>query len=246
MIKKVEFNSLQGYIHVPKKYKHAIIVLHGFPSRCEGFTISRLANALGKNFLTLRFDHSGTGMSTGKFEDKLISTEVKEVRKAVDFLSKNFDYENLILVGHSTGAINAALYAHKDKRVDKISLIGGSGNLKEAVQYEFTPLQVKSFWEKGWMRYKREGKWYHNKKLKKAYYEEFFTLDIEKSLHKYKGDVLIIHPEKDEFIPLKDAKQLLHAATKPKKLVILRDADHRFTKPAHFRKLITVVNKFCK
>ena len=238
--------TLRGFVHVPKRYKTAVILLHGFPSRCQGFTISRMAKVLEKKHLVFRFDFSGTDMSDGKFENKLISQEVKEIKSAVNFLCNNYEFEKLVLVGHSTGAIDAALYAHKDKRVDKIVLIGGSGDLKEAVKYEFTPLQVRAFWKKGFIKYEREDKWYDGYKLNKAYYDEFFSLDMLKALGKYKRPTLIIHAEKDEFIPLKDAKQLFNSASSPKKLVVIRNANHQFSTKEQLRKLGKVILKFCK
>ncbi|HIJ10769.1 TPA: alpha/beta hydrolase, partial [Candidatus Woesearchaeota archaeon] len=212
--------TLRGILHEPKKYDTAILFLHGFPSNIEGFTTTRLSKTIEKtNYLFMAFNFSHTLNSDGKFEEKLLSNELKDIKAAIDFLESNYKYTQLVVVGHSTGAINIALYAHKDKRIDKIVLIASSGELKHAVQYEFTPLQVREFWMKGYATYNRPGKWYHKKRIKKAYYDEFFTLDILGSLHKFKGPVLIIHPEKDQHIPITDARDLFTAATKPKKLV---------------------------
>ncbi|HIJ11007.1 TPA: alpha/beta hydrolase, partial [Candidatus Woesearchaeota archaeon] len=82
------------------------------------------------------------------------------------------------------------------------------------------------------------------KKIKKAYYDEFFTLDILGSLHKFKGPVLIIHPEQDRHIPITDARDLFTAATKPKKLVIIKGADHQLRETKHFRKLCKYLETF--
>ena len=250
MVHRIEFKNnknqtLRGLLHVPKKYGTAVIFLHGFPSRINGFTGRRMTRAFSKtNFLFLAFDFSGTDTSDGRFEDKLVSQEVKEIKCAIDFLEKNYSFKKLILLGHSTGAINAALYAHTDNRVDAIILIGGSGDLKRSVQHEFTPLQVRKFWTKGYATYDNPEKWYHQKKIKKCYYDEFFTLDVLGSLHKFTKPVLIIHGEKDEAIPLRDARELFNAARRPKKLLIIKEADHRFTN--HFSKLTRQIKLFLK
>ena len=253
MVHKVEFNNargevLRGVIHVPTKFDTAVIFLHGFPSRSVGFTGSRVTKEISKtSYLFLSFDFSGTDQSDGKFEDKLISKELQDIKAAVDYLSKNFSFSQLVLVGHSTGAINASLYSYKDSRVSKLVLIGGSGDLKNGIRYEFTPEQVRDFWMKGYMTYKNKEKWYHGFRLKKAYYDEFFSLDVLGSLHKFTGPVLIVHGGKDEIIPAeKDPRDLFDAATRPKKLVIVRNADHRFSQNTHFMKLLNHVNKFIK
>ncbi|MEW5896344.1 MAG: alpha/beta hydrolase [Nanoarchaeota archaeon] len=237
--------TLRGFLCEPKRYDTAIIFLHGFPSHCRGFTASRLSEALGKKYLFLTFDFSHTDSSEGKFEDKLISKEVKDIKYAIDFMKNNYQFKKLILIGHSTGAIDAALYAYKDKRIGKLVLMGAESDLKKAVNYDFTPLQVRDFWTKGFIKYNQLGKWYYEKKLKKAYYDEFFKLDVLGSLRKYKKPLLIVHGEKDEYIPVnKDPQELFQAANKPKRLVIIKDADHRFTKPLHFRKLIKTICSF--
>ena len=250
MKKAIEFKNsqgltLRGFVHEPKKYDTAVIFLHGFPSSCRGFTAPRIAASLEKlRYLTLIFDFSHTASSDGKFEDKLISKEVSDIKSAIDFLKDNYTFNKLVVIGHSTGAIDAALYAHKDKRVDKLVLMGAESDLKHSVRYDFTDEQVRDFWTKGYITYKRPGKWYHNKRLKKAFYDEFFTLHIPKAIKKYKKPLLIIHGEKDEAIPLSDPRELFKTANKPKKLVIIRDADHRFIKPVHFKKLVKSIHRF--
>ncbi len=253
MIKKVSFRNgnkltLRGFIHFPKKYNTAVIFCHGFPSSSQGRTSPRIGRALEKlGYLVLRFDFDGVNKSDGKFEDKLMSKEVKDIKYAIDFLKKNFKFKKLIIMGHSTGAIDLALYAYRDKRIDKVVLVGGVGNLKQAVRYDFTDEQVRDFWTKGYIVYKKPKEFYHNKKLKKAFYDEFFKLDILGSIKKFKRPLLIIHGEKDEYVPVnKDPYELYKAAKKPKKLVIIKNADHSFTNPRHFKQLIYRINKFIK
>lgn len=237
--------TLRGFISVPQKYNAAIIFLHGFPSHCAGFSVSRYLKIIEKlPYLFLTFDFSHTDTSDGNFEDKLMSKEVEDIKYAIDFLEKDYPFQKLILLGHSTGAIDAALYAHRDKRISALILTGAVSHLKNAVHYDFTDEQVRDFWKKGHIIYDRPGKWVHGKKLKKAFYDEFFTLDIPKAIEKYKKPLLIIHGEKDESVPLKEAQELFMMANKPKKLVVIKDADHRFSKILHFRKVLNVVGEF--
>ena len=253
MMQKVEFKNkkgltLKGFVHEPKKYNTAVVFLHGFPGDCGSKTSSRGAKTFEKlGYLVLRFDFSGTNKSDGKFEDKLMSEEVNDIKCAVNFLQKNYKYKKLILIGFSTGAIDAALYAHMDKRVNKVVLAGGVGKLNEAVRYDFTDEQVRDFWTKGYIIYKRKGHWTYKKRLKKSFYDEFFKLDVLGSLKKFKGAVLILHGEKDEAVPVnKDPHELYRAANQPKKLVILKGADHRFIKTEHWKKAVKEIERFIK
>lgn len=238
--------TLRGIVHAPKKYDTAIIFLHGFPSRTANKASTRFGKLFEKlGYLVLRFDFSGVDTSDGKFEDKTMSKEVADIKYAVNFLAKYYPCKQLVLIGHSTGAIDAALYAHKDKRINKLILLGGVGNLKEAVHYDFTDEQVRDFWTKGYIAYDDPERWTYKKKLKKAFYDEFFTLDVLGSLHKFRKPVLIIHGEKDASIPVgKDPQELYRAANKPKKLVIIKGADHRFSKLRHGLQVMYQIHRF--
>lgn len=248
MIRKVEFKNgkgltLRGAIYTPQRWRTAIVFLHGFPGSSQGTLASAIPHAF-PDCAILTFDFSGSDTSDGKFEDKLMSNEVADVKAAINFLEKNYPFKQLVLVGHSTGAIDASLYAHKDKWVDKLVLLGAVSDLKKAVHYDFSDMQVKSFWEKGYIIYNNPGKWVHHKKLKKAFYDEFFTLDIPKAIKKYRKPLLIIHGEKDDAVPVREAKELFSSANRPKRLVIIKDADHKFSHPKHFLKVRKLIQNF--
>lgn len=252
MIREISFKNnlnltLKGFVHIPKKYDTAIIHLHGFPGTMFN-TPTRMCKSMSKaGLLAMCFDFSGTNTSEGKFQDKLISQEVKDIKYAIDYLEDNFSFKKLILIGHSTGAIDAALYAYKDKRIDKLVLMGGVSKLDESVRYDFSDQQVKSFWEKGYIIYNSPGYWAHKKKLNKEYYDEFFRLDIPKAIKKLKKPVLIAHGTNDNVIPAKkDPQELYKLANKPKKLVLIEGADHSFTQKAHWDKLVKEIKSFIK
>ena len=57
----------------------------------------------------MRFEFNRTNTSERKFQDKLISQEVKDIKYTIDYLNKNFNFKKLILNWTSTGAIDAAL-----------------------------------------------------------------------------------------------------------------------------------------
>jgi dipeptidyl aminopeptidase/acylaminoacyl peptidase len=105
---------------------------------------------------------------------------------------------------------------------------------------------IKDFWEKGHVTYKNPEKWHYKKNIKKAFYDEFFALSIEKSIKKFKKPVLIVHGTEDEAIPLEEAENLFKMANRPKKLVIIKGANHGFKKRNHWKKLTKEIEKFAK
>lgn len=250
MIKPIEFKNgqnltLRGFIHEPDNFDTAVIFLHGFPASNNYAVSTRIGESLEKlNYLVLRFEFSGTNSSDGQLEFKLMSEEVKDIKYAVDFVESNYKFNKLILVGHSTGAIDAALYAYQDTRIDKLVLLGGVGNLKEAISYDFSDEQVEEFLTNGYITFKRENYWTYNKKLNKAFYDEFFILDVLGSLNKFENQVLIIHGENDEDVPASKDPIELDEAAKNSRLVIVKNADHKFLEPEHWGELITEVDNF--
>lgn len=250
MLKPIQFKNsdgitLRGFVHKPLWYDTAVIYVHGFPSHCQSHSSKRLCRMLRWcGYLVLRFDVSNTASSEGNFENKLMSKEAEDIKYAIDFLEKNYKYKQLVLLGVSTGAVEACLYAYKDKRINKVILLGGESDLKEAVHYDFSDEQIKSFQKKGFIIYHAPEKWYHGKKLNKAFYDEFFTLDIQKAVKKYKKSILIIHGSKDEAVPVSNAHALYAMANEPKKLVIIKGADHRFSKIWHGLQVLWHIKKF--
>ena len=235
---------LRGFVNIPKKYDTALIFCHGFPSSAIGTSGTRIGKTFEKlKYLTLRFSFSGTPPSDGKFQDKLMSQESREIKYAIDFLTQNYAFKKLILFGHSTGAIDLALYAYKDKRITKVILGGAVANLKKAVHYDFTDEQISSFNEKGQVIYNHPDKWFHNKHLNKTFYDEFFKLDIPKAVKKYHRPLLIIYGEKDVLFD-QEAKMLYENANKPKRLVMIKGAEHQFKKPAEWKQVVNAMRKF--
>jgi len=241
--------TLRGFIHEPERYDHgtAVLTLHGFPGSCTGKRITQTARQLAKKgFLVMRFDFSGSNISDGRFEDKLISQEVKEIRYAIDFLKQNYKFKRLVLHGHSTGSIDASLYAHLDKRISKLILSGATDRLDSSAHFDFNDIQVRDFWRNGFITYKAKNYWINNKRLRKAYYDEFFRLDIPQAVKKYRRPLLIIHGDKDEGVPVQRAKELYKICNHPKQLYIIKGADHRFTKRKWLKLFVDRVARFAR
>jgi uncharacterized protein len=241
--------TLRGFIHGPKRYDHgtAILTLHGFPGSCTGDRIINTAKMLEKKgFLVMRFDFSGSNISDGKLEDKLISQEVKEIKYAIDFLKKNYKFRKLVLHGHSTGATDASLYAHLDKRINKLILSGATDRLDSSAHFDFNDLQVRDFWTKGYITYRSKKYWSYNKRVSKAYYDEFFRLDIPGAMKKYRRPLLIVHGEKDEGVPVQRAHELYKLCNRPRQLYIIKGSDHRFTKKKWLKLFVEKAARFAK
>ncbi len=251
-MKAVEFKNeynliLRGFIHVPKKYENAVIILHGFPADCDIKPFRALAKSLAFfNNLVLRFDFNGCGKSEGKLEDSCFTKDQTDIKAAIDFVKKNYNPEDIILLGHSGGAIDASIYAHSDTRVSKTILMSGCSDLKTNAKNIFTKDEIESFKTKGYIEYNNPGHWWHKKRVKKSFYDELFTINIKKAIQNYKKPLLIIHGSKDEVLPIENAYELHKYANEPKKLLILNGADHAYSKFKYGIKVFFTVLKFIK
>lgn len=244
--------TLRGFVHLPEKSqskRKAFIYLHGFPGHCTGSAARFCSRMEARGYLCLRFDFSGSDSSEGEFSDKLMSQEVKDVGSAIDFLFEHYadQFDELILAGCSTGAIDASLYAHTDSRVGKLILLAGVSDLTHAVHYDFSEERIAEFEAKGEIVYDWEewfyDEWFFGKSLKRAFYDEFFVLDIPAALRAWKGATLILHGTEDAMIPVsKDPHELYALCNDPKQLVIMEGAVHNFA--GHEDEVVRVIDEF--
>ncbi len=97
-----------------KQAKKALLYLHGFNDYFFQDHFAEWANGLGLNFYALELRKYGRSIlphqKPNDFRD--IREYFEEIDQAVDFIRNKEKNEKLVLVGHSTGGLIAALYAH--------------------------------------------------------------------------------------------------------------------------------------
>ncbi|MGX7394450.1 alpha/beta hydrolase [Carnobacterium mobile] len=107
---------LSGSLYIPKtiRKKNIVIFEHALANDSLGEYGSwhTLANKLkNAGYICYRYDHIGTGLSGGKFEQTLFSNYVQELERSLDFLKKQYSIpdSNIILISWSAGAITSLL-----------------------------------------------------------------------------------------------------------------------------------------
>jgi len=80
------------------------------------------AGLVEAGLLTLRFNFRGVGASTGKHDD--IEGGMADVRDVLDFVSSEYEGENLTLAGFSFGSRTGMAVGLKDVRVARLISIG--------------------------------------------------------------------------------------------------------------------------
>jgi pimeloyl-ACP methyl ester carboxylesterase len=195
----------------------------------------QLAGALADaGFITLRYDHRGTGQSGGRSESAALSDYAEDVRTMAKWLAdrKDVDPKRIVLVGHDTGAWIALLAASKDKRVAAtVSLaapaVKGADFVLEQQQLQLdrmrTPpaereakialqqrIDAAVLTGKGWEGIAPELR----RRADTPWFQSLLAFDPAKVAHDLERPLLIVHGDLDREIPVGHAELLATAARK--------------------------------
>ncbi len=218
---------LAGVLHEAGKEK-AIIMAHGFRSdKDEDGIFIRVADALCKGgFTVLRFDFAGSGESEGKFSEMMLSKEVEDLESAILFM-KNQGYGKIGLVGASFGGA-VYILGHPNGIA---SIVLWNPVSKTSSFENYLSNKVNRNWkneiEKGYLKF------YSEKRSKSYSISKNMILEMEKinfqsESIKIKAPILIIHGDNDSYLPFSDSRELLKFLKAPKKLEIIKGAEHGF------------------
>jgi pimeloyl-ACP methyl ester carboxylesterase len=213
-----------------------LLFLPGYASDMEGTKAVALdAFADQRGLAMLRLDYSGTGSSSGRFEDGTLSSWLEEALAALDRLTS----EPLILVGSSMGgwiALHLALL-----RPDRVQALVGiaaapdftewgfsaerkarlerDGRIEEPNPYGPEPsVFTHAFWESG---------------------QQLRLLDRELAID---CPVRLLHGERDEEVPLEVAFRLLRGLrSSDVQLNVLKGGGHRLSEPHEIRAILSTV-----
>ncbi len=250
MIKPLAFKNqgqqLIGILHIPDELKSGmkapgILMLHGFTgNRTEAHRLFvHVARSLcDSGYVVLRFDFRGSGDSDGEFEDMTLPGEVSDAERALTFLIRHrcVDGERVGVIGLSMGGRVAAILTSLDRRVKFAVLYSPAlGPLRERFFSQASKEALENL--NSGEPVEIPGGWY----LKKAFFDTvdyIVPLDIMGGI---KAPILIIHGDKDEVIPLEEAKkgyELIKDLNEKNELHVVKGGDHTFSKREHTLEVI--------
>lgn len=206
----------------------SIILAHGFGAdKTEDGMFDDIANALIKvGFAVFRFDFSGLGESEGDYSKTTLTKLAEDLRSIIDFVKSNprVDTSKIGLVGMSFGtSVSVALHAPEIKAY---VLLGSVANPYEVLknlfkEYSFNPDGM-SF------RITSEGE---HIEMGSQFWKDFVNHDLLKAIADIRKPICVIHGEKDSKAPLSEGQVFYENAKEPKKLVVIKNADHGFYEP---------------
>lgn len=234
--------SLIGVIYVGlgEGKKPTVILLHGQPGLEKNTDIAYKLREMGWNVLMPHY--RGCWGSEGKYRFTGIPTDV---RNAITYIGlKDFvDKEKIFLVGHSLGAWATIITAAQDKRVKgAVAIAGGTSptifpQAKEALEQQRERLDTlikQKFLKDLTLQEAIEDS---NIRMKRLAPQDWVAKISPRPL-------LIVGGEQDASVNPDRVKELFEKAKQPKKLVMIKGADHVFTSKR--RELVRTVTKWLK
>lgn len=193
----------------------------------------------------LRFDYSGHGVSGGRFEDGTISRWLEESLATIRAATKGPQ----ILVGSSMGGYLALLAARafaqagEEARLAGMALIAPAVDFTEALMWANFPPEVRRAIE-------TEGVWHRPSPYSDAPYPITRALIEDGRRHLLLGQtvrshcpVRILQGMRDEDVPYRHALTLIeHMAGDPVTLTLVKDGDHRLSRPQDLALLFEAVD----
>jgi len=235
-------DNLVGVLSNPSEGKEKLIVVlcHGFDASKESQTYLRLEKTLNeKGISTFRFDFFGHGESDGKFEDITISEAVDDALQAINFL-KEKGFSKIALFGSSFGGMAALLAASKEKGLFALILKSPVSDYLGKIAAEEDKVSVEQWKKDGFI-------WHETKKgklrLNYSFFEDAQEVSGFEAANQINVPTLIVHGNQDKVVPVEQSRKT--ASLIPNcKLEIIEGADHKYSKPVDFERMLELVSEF--
>ena len=229
MSKKFEFqnqngDTLSGTLEKPTSGPSLGVALfaHCFSCSKNILAASRVSRGLrDRGFTVLRFDFTGLGESEGDFADTNFSTNVDDLRAAIDAMrQQNMAPE--ILIGHSLGGAAVLYLADEIEEVKLVATIGAPSEARHVVHL-FDETALKQIEDTGQAKVSLGGRPFT---IKKQFLDDVTETSVLKKLETSRKPLLICHSPTDNVVRIDNAEKIYRAAKHPKSFVSLDGADH--------------------
>lgn len=219
-----------GYIYKPHKDDinlPTVIIVHGFGSGTISYRANFMKDQLvQQGFLVYMFDFydKPSGLSDFPIKEMLISLQLQILNGVVDFLCLRDDVDSsrIGLTGHSLGGMTCYLYVSQDDRIKSLVIQASVSKFGETGLSKPDPIwekEVYKTFERSWGSFEVNHKFIIEGRL----------FDVYKEIGKISCPTLILHGDKDQLVPLEQAKEQLGYFKKGvAELDIIYGADHSF------------------
>jgi pimeloyl-ACP methyl ester carboxylesterase len=213
-----------------------LMFLPGYASDMEGTKAVALDAFAGERSLAmLRFDYSGTGLSSGAFEEGTLALWRKEALAALDALTSG----PVILIGSSMGgwiALHLALL-----RPERVRALVGIAAAPDFTEWGFTPERKAALEREG--RIEEPNPYGPQPSVfTRGFWESGQQLRLLEAEMGIDCPVRLLHGERDAEVPLEVAFRLMRALrSSDVQLNVLKGGGHRLSEPHEIRAILSTV-----
>jgi pimeloyl-ACP methyl ester carboxylesterase len=234
-------HRISAILTVPGCNTDRIAVLcHGFLSGKNSTTNKTLTRMLTESGIaTLRFDFFGQGDSDGPFEALTTTLAVQQAEAALDLVTAR-GYGRIGLVGSSFGGLVAILTAARRSHIACLALKCPVVDFAEELRFTLGPDELARWKTTDTIPDIIGGQ--DRVRLQYEFYEDCLRQIAYGPAEQITMPTLIVQGEQDECVPLHQSKRLCDALGGTKKLVLLPDADHQFTRGEDFHHMTTAIS----
>jgi uncharacterized protein len=218
------------------------ILCHGFLSNknsTTNTTLTRLLNAQG--VATFRFDFFGQGESDGLFEDITTSLAAGQAMAAIHSVLAR-GYKTIGLVGSSFGGLVSILTTAQRQDIACLALKCPVVDFAEELRLEFGPDEMARWKETDTIPNLLGGS--ARVRLKYRLYEDCLRQVAYDPAKMIATPTLIVQGQKDEMVPLHQSKKFFDLLRGPKRMDLLPEADHQFTRAEDFHAMTTSITEW--
>ena len=223
------------------KKKLYIIFLPGFMSDIEGKKPQAFKkSAIKKKLGFLAVEYYGHGKSSGKFTDGNISKWTNDARIAIKKIVKK---NNFIFIGSSMGAwISLNLFKDFRKQIRGLIGIGAAPEFVNRIMWKKFNNKIKQeILKKGVCNIRHGGYEYP---ITLQFIKDGLKNNILSKKNSISTNIIMIHGEKDEVVPISFSRKVLALfPNAKKKLKIIKNGDHSLSNRISLKKIIKELNR---
>ncbi len=215
--------TLAGAMEEPTTPRRGVAIFaHCFSCHKNVHAASRVSKGLrDQGFAVLRFDFTGLGQSEGDFANTNFSTNLEDLRSAINALKEHGLTVDL-LVGHSLGGAAVLAVANEFKDVKLVATIGAPSDPAH-VLHLFDDATISKIKQDGQAEVSLGGRPFS---VRKEFIEDVNKANLLENLANNRKPLLICHSPTDSIVSVDHARKIYEAAKHPKSFVSLDGADH--------------------
>ncbi len=242
-IQKFDFQNargetLSGRLELPYRKPTAVALFaHCFSCNKNVHAAARISRSLREQSVAvLRFDFTGLGLSEGDFANTNFSSNLDDLRSAVEALMAE-GYPPSMLIGHSLGGAASLYLASELDQIGAVASIGSPSEPAEVLNLlgKQTVDEIRS---QGHAEVRLGS---HSFQVKSQFLEDVSATSLKERVKNLNKPALIIHAVEDQVVPVQQGRDLFLEAPASTSFVALDGADHMLSRSSDSQQVARLI-----